>query len=175
MRPFCLAPCCSPHSRHTTAVLTVPRSCYVYAAHSTLVLATDAWATAMTAQTWTLAPKCSTSKIPRSEPWLKIRSQSSTRAQWKAAKECGMYRIRNKGGKKREPRIHSSQHTLINVSFTSIGRLLTMILLSPDVIALTAGAVRAGLGALVFFLTPPVGALSALLAFTAARRVVPRR
>lgn len=50
-----------------------------------------------------------------------------------------------------------------------------MILLSPDVIALTAGAVRAGLGALVFFLTPPVGALSALLAFTAARRVVPRR
>ena len=45
-----------------------------------------------------------------------------------------------------------------------------MILLSPDPDAITAGAVGALLGALVFFWIPPVGAAMGALARVAARR-----
>ena len=54
-------------------------------------------------------------------------------------------------------------------------KLLTMILLSPEVGAGTAGvaATRVTLAALVFFATPPVGATAAVT-FTAALRGRPR-
>ena len=45
-----------------------------------------------------------------------------------------------------------------------------MILLSPDIGALTAGAVGAFLGALVFLAMPPAGAAMAAFAAVAARR-----
>lgn len=59
--------------------------------------------------------------------------------------------IEQKGGEKRLPRILSSQRTLTSVSVTSIGRLLTMILLSAFFGACTAGAAGAAFLALVLF------------------------
>lgn len=61
------------------------------------------------------------------------------------------YAIAKNGGEKRISRILSDQRTLINVSVTSCGRLLTMILLSPDVGAAPAGPVGAVFGSLVLF------------------------
>ena len=66
--------------------------------------------------------------------------------------------------------IHSGQRTLICVSVTSSGRLLTMILLSPVALAVSADARVGSLVSVLFFWTPPVGALMAALALDLAVR-----
>lgn len=66
--------------------------------------------------------------------------------------------------------LHSSQRTLICVSVTSSGRLLTMILLCPDAAAARGAAAAGALGAVLRFCTPPVGAAMAALALFLAMR-----
>ena len=64
----------------------------------------------------------------------------------------------------------SGQRTLICVSVTSSGRLLTMILLSPGVALLRDGATGAVGLVTLLFCTPPVGAAMAALALDLALR-----